>query len=191
MKRTTVHWLGIVALPAITLGLTWALQRDFSKPNHVYFPDMAESPAYQAQEPNPIFANGVTEQTPVPGTLARGQRLFPYDSSEVDRQRAAQELQNPFAATPENLARGQQLFATFCTPCHGLSGAGDGPLIPRYPNPPSFKTEQIRALTAGEIFHTLTFGRRKMPAHAAQISPDDRWKLILHLDKLRFGEAGQ
>ncbi len=190
MTRTSLHWIGLVALPVVTLGLTWALQRDFSKPNYVYFPDMAASPAYHAQEPNPVLAAG-TMQLPPPGTLARGQRLFPYDSSAVDRERAARELENPFAAGEVNLARGQHLFETFCTPCHGNSGAGDGPLIPKYPNPPSFKTAQVRALADGEIFHILTFGKRKMPAHAAQISPDDRWKLILYVNQLRFGEAGQ
>ncbi|RMD89094.1 MAG: cytochrome c [Calditrichaeota bacterium] len=188
MKRSTLHWLGIIGLPLVTFGLIKGLQRDFTKPNYEYFADMAYSPAYHAQEPNPVFASGITEQLPVPGTLPRGATFFPYGPSEEDNLRAGEELVNPFKPTEENLKRGKHLFETFCAPCHGFHGNGDGPLIPKYPNPPSFKTARFRSIKDGSIYHTITYGKRKMPSHASQIKPEDRWKIILYVNKLRFGE---
>jgi hypothetical protein len=40
------------------------------------------------------------------------------------------------------------------------------------------------------MFHVITLGRNNMPAHAGQVSVDDRWKVILHIRKLQ-GSAGQ
>ncbi|HXU09678.1 MAG TPA: cytochrome c, partial [Blastocatellia bacterium] len=99
--------------------------------------------------------------------------------------RAGAELKNPFQPAEENLARGQQVFNNYCAVCHGATGAGDGPLIPKYPNPPAYATDKSKALADGNMFHVITLGRNNMPSHAAQVSVDDRWKLILYIRKLQ------
>lgn len=48
-----------------------------------------------------------------------------------------QDVTNPLKSTPENIARGAELYADNCASCHGPTGDGDGPaakdLTPRPP----------------------------------------------------------
>jgi mono/diheme cytochrome c family protein len=132
-----------------------------------------------------VLANGMTEQAPVPGTIPRGFSPFHYGPGQEEAARAGRELKNPFQPTEENLARGQQVYSNYCAVCHGATGNGDGPIIPKYPNPPSYKTDQSKARADGELFHVITMGRVNMPSHAAQVSADDRWKVILYIRKLQ------
>jgi len=174
-------WCAIVLLPVVVLGGLWAARRDLTKPNRILPTQMAVSPAYRSQSANPVFASQITLQLPAEGTLARGGHLFPYAKTDADRRRAGKELANPFRPTPETLQRGKNLYETYCLVCHGASGAGDGPVIPKFPNPPNFHSQQSKALKDGEMFHTITLGRRKMASYASQVSWDDRWKIILYI----------
>jgi mono/diheme cytochrome c family protein len=122
---------------------------------------------------------------PVAGTIPRGYQPFHYGPAPEEAIRAGVELRNPFQPTEENLARGQQVFNNYCAVCHGATGGGDGPLIPKYPNPPAYATDKSKALPDGNMFHVITVGRNNMPSHAAQVSVDDRWKVILYIRKLQ------
>ncbi|MFQ5809369.1 MAG: c-type cytochrome [Armatimonadota bacterium] len=184
MKRAAA-WAGVVLLPVIVLGGLWGTRRDLSKPNWFVPTRMAESPAYKTQSANPVLPDNMTMQPPVPGTLARGAHPFHFGSTDDDRARAGRELANPFSPSPESLGRGQFVYETYCLVCHGASGRGDGPMIPRFPNPPSFLAEGARELSDGEMFHTITLGRNKMGSHASQVSWDDRWQVILYIRSLQ------
>jgi mono/diheme cytochrome c family protein len=131
----------------------------------------------------------MTQQMPVAGTIPRGFQPFHYGPTPEEAERAGRELVNPFSPAAENLARGQQVYANYCAVCHGATGAGDGPIIPKYPNPPAYHTEKSKSLPDGAMFHVITLGRSNMPAHAAQVSTEDRWKVILYLRKLQ-GKVG-
>jgi mono/diheme cytochrome c family protein len=183
MRR--LAWGVIILLPVVVLGGLWVVRRDLTKPNWVLPTQMAVSPAYRSQTANPVLASRVTMQPPVEGTLARGAHAFHYAPTDADRRRAGKELTNPFSATPANLRQGRQVYETFCLPCHGAAGNGDGPVIPKFPNPPNFHAEQSRKLTDGEMFHTLTLGRKKMASYAAQVSWEDRWRVILYIRELQ------
>ena len=112
-------------------------------------------------------------------------------------EKAGLELTNPYSATgeegAENLARGEVVFTTFCAPCHGVTGAGDGPVAARGVGMPGFPltTKEAAPLTFkdGHIFHIISYGRGNMGSYATQIAPDDRWKAILWLRKLQKGGA--
>jgi hypothetical protein len=43
----------------------------------------------------------------------------------------------------------------------------------------------------GQLFHVVTYGQGNMPAHAAQLSQDDRWQVILHLRSLQQAAKGR
>ena len=58
----------------IILSSCWG---DKTKPNYQYMPDMYKSVGYETYTQNPNYANGMTTQIPVEGTIARGQ--VPYD----------------------------------------------------------------------------------------------------------------
>ncbi len=93
--------------------------------------------------------------------------------------------------------RGAVVYANYCAMCHGPEGKGDG-LMPQRGvlQPASLLAVQMKD---GELFHVLTHGGlratngwKNMPAHAAQLSQEDRWKVILHVRALqRKGTGGK
>ena len=184
MKKKA-SWLGVILLPVIVLGGLFLMNRNNAAKNLEWPTQMQYSPAYLSQTPNPVLPNGMTQQMPVAGAIPRGYQPFHYGSAPEEAIRAGNELRNPFQPTEENLARGQQVFNNYCAVCHGTTGAGDGPLIPKYPNPPAYNTDKSKALADGNMFHVITAGRKDMPAHAALVSFDDRWKVILYIRKLQ------
>lgn len=181
-------WCALFLLPVVVLGGLWAARRDPARPNYWLPTQMAVSPAYRTQSANPVLPGGVTSQPPVPGTLARDAHAFHYAANDVDRRRAGQELSNPVPATAQTLAEGKRVYTTFCLPCHGATGNGDGPLIPKFPNPPGFRSAQTMALRDGEMFHTITLGRNKMASYASQVTWRERWEVIHYIRSLQKGK---
>jgi mono/diheme cytochrome c family protein len=150
-----------------------------------YMPDMAYSVPYNSFAANPLAADGKTLRSPVPGTVPRGFQPFRYAATRADAVRAGRELRNPLTSTPESIARGRELYTTFCAVCHGNEGLGDGPLVPKIPNPPSYTSARVRSMADGEIFHAISRGSGRMPSYAAQIPYDERWLVVLYVDALR------
>jgi mono/diheme cytochrome c family protein len=165
--------------------------RDLSRPNVEFMPDMAHSVAAESFTSNAVFADGMTLQTPPEGTVARGRLPLRYGTTPEEAQRAGRELTSPVAADDADaMARGATGFGVFCHPCHGATGAGDGPVAAKgFPPPPSMFTEQANNLADGQIFHIITFGQKNMPAHAAQIPAQQRWEIISHVRGLQARAA--
>lgn len=145
----------------------------------VLFPDMMESVPYE-------YYDGAL--APPEGTIPIDFHPFPYGEGDEEAARAGEELVNPFEPTPEVLRRGREVFETMCLVCHGAGGEGDGPIIGRFPNPPSLLAERARSFPDGRIFHVITRGQGIMPSHAVQVRPDDRWKVVLYVRELQLGD---
>lgn len=175
----------LLVLGTLLLGT----RRDFSRPNLNLFTEMTRSPAPQSQESHTFFSNKKTQQLPVYGTIPRDFYRFPYQNTEAERARAAQELKNPLAISLDVLERGKHLYQNFCMHCHGLNGKGDGPVAKQYP---LFSMPIVSKATSdisdGEIFHIVTYGRNNMPPHFSQISQPDRWKLLHYLRDMQQKE---
>jgi mono/diheme cytochrome c family protein len=159
-----------------------------------YMPDMARGPAYEAFAPNPATRTGLTLQAPVPGTIARGHRAYPfhYGAGEEEAARAGRELANPLPATPAALEDGRGLYQTYCLVCHGANGKGDGPLVVagKIPTPPAYTSVRVAPFPPGRIFHVVTLGTQKMPSYAALLTPAERWKVVGYVSrKLQRSEA--
>jgi mono/diheme cytochrome c family protein len=190
--------VGVLRGLAGLVGLVGALAcgPDPSSPGVAYLPNMASAVSYDAYAPNPATRDGQTLQAPVPGTVPRGFRPHRYAATPADAERAGRELASPFQgpAPAAALARGKAVYETFCLVCHGATGEGDGPLIPKYPNPPSYASERLLAMPDGQIFHVITRGTGGlMPGYAAQITPEDRWQVVLwvrHLQASRRAAPG-
>jgi mono/diheme cytochrome c family protein len=157
------------------------------RPNREFIPEMVRTPRFNAYSTNPNFANGMTLQTPVAGTIPRGFLPLHYAPTPEDAVRAGDTLENPIR--PEDalaISRGSVVFANFCVPCHGAAGKGDGPVIQRgYPAPPSLFADNARKIKDGQIFHILTYGQKNMPAYASQLSREDRWRVIAFVRSLQ------
>lgn len=159
------------------------------KPGFVVLPGMQHSVPYDSYDPNPVTRTGQTLLLPPEGTVPLSGGAFPYGPGPLDAARAGRDLVSPLEPTPANLARGKQVFENVCAVCHGAGGQGDGPIIGRFPNPPSLTALRARALPDGHIVHIITRGQGIMPAHAAQVLPDDRWRAVLYLRQLQAGTA--
>lgn len=177
--------LAFILLPVVVLGAMMFFDRNREKRNLEFPTQMALSPAYHSQTANPVLPKGVTAQPAVAGTIPRGYQPFHFGASPEEAKRAGEELTNPFENTAENLARGKYVYQKSCAVCHGAGGAGDGPIIPKYPNPPGFKTATSKALPDGEMFHVITRGRNNMPPHEAMVPAKDRWKVVLYIRQLQ------
>jgi mono/diheme cytochrome c family protein len=152
------------------------------QPGLEYMPDMAHSVPYDSFAPNPNTRDGKTLQRPVAGTVPRGFLPLHYSPSPEDAERAGRELRDPGLGL--DAARGRLLYTTFCLVCHGEQGRGDGPLVPRIPNPPSYTSERVRGLPEGQIYHVITYGSGRMPSYAAQVPPADRWLIVREVRRL-------
>jgi mono/diheme cytochrome c family protein len=115
-----------------------------------------------------------------PGTVARG----------ASAQAAALAPPGP-ERTPALLGRGEELFKVFCTPCHGVSGRGDGPVVSKgFAPPPSYYEERLRTLEPAQIVQVITHGKGRMFPYADRVRPEDRWAIAHHVKELQTRSAG-
>lgn len=156
--------------------------------------NMYDPIGYNPDQPNPNFANGITAQVPPAGTTPVGFDRFDYYPNTMEGyEEASANLHNPLERTQKNLEEGAILYNRFCGPCHGESGHGDGSIVKleKFPPPPSYATGNssrggaMKDLTDGKIYHTIYYGLNIMGSHASQISPEDRWKVVMHVHELQ------
>jgi mono/diheme cytochrome c family protein len=85
----------------------------------------------------------------------------------------------PVKLTSILLERGQKRYNIYCTPCHGLTGSGQGIVIKRgFLPPPSFHLDRLRDIEDGHIFDVISKGIRNMPSYSYQIPVADRWAIV-------------
>lgn len=180
--------LCFAAVLAVLIGLHWAVPSDPTLRSIRYFPDMADSIALESQAP-PV-ADMSIDLRPPEGSIARGFLPLNYEATPEDAVRAGLELVNPMAADDQTVGeRGAALFATFCTPCHGPNGNGDGPVtLKGVPPPPSLHLAHALDLPDGQIFHIITHGQKNMASYAAQVERLDRWRLVGTIRSLQQAE---
>ena len=158
---------------------------------------MDNQPRFESQQANPLFADLREERPPVPGTVARGR--LDDDEALVTGARDGRDLDTfPVRVSATLLARGRERFDIYCSPCHGLAGAGDGIVAVRadrlqegtWVQPTSLHDPTVLARPVGHIFKTITHGIRTMPSYGAQIPVADRWAIVAYVRALqRAGHA--
>jgi mono/diheme cytochrome c family protein len=95
----------------------------------------------------------------------------------------------PIPVSEPMLHRGSDRFQIFCTPCHGSSGYGGGPVVQRgFPPPPSFHQPRLRDVPVGYLFHVISQGHGKMPGFEAVVSVEDRWAIAAFVRVLQFSQ---
>jgi mono/diheme cytochrome c family protein len=190
--RRSVNVVLAVLLVAL-VAAHWSLGVDPTVPNREFLPDMARSVAAEAYAASPVLPGGHTLQTPPPGTIPRGLPPLGFAATEADALRAGRELLNPFAPDDKAaLARGTVVFTNNCAVCHGAGALGNGPVTLRgVPPPPSLLAENAMKMGDGQMFHIVTYGQKNMASYAAQVSREDRWKVILFIRSLQRQAAEQ
>jgi mono/diheme cytochrome c family protein len=96
-------------------------------------------------------------------------------------------LKNPDKVTDFSLLTGKELFGIYCTPCHGASGKGDGPVAKKFvPTPADISaTGHGSHHPEGELFAVVTHGKNGMPPFRADLSAKERWLVVAYLRMLR------
>lgn len=185
-RRLVVNSFLFVVLLAL-IGFNWWASPDLARPNFEILPQMAHGARYNAYSANPNFADGKTLQPPVAGAIARGELPLHYTAAPADALRAGVELSAPpDAREPRALARGEHVFKTFCTPCHGADAAGLGTVTQRgVPPPPSLLAQHAVDMKDGQMFHVLTYGQNNMASYAGQVTRNDRWYAIAYIRSLQ------
>jgi mono/diheme cytochrome c family protein len=96
----------------------------------------------------------------------------------------------PFPLTEEVLARGQQRYNIYCSPCHGYTGEGNGMVVQRgFPAPPTFHSDQLRGMPPGFYFQVITKGFGRMFPYASQVPVDDRWAIAAYIRALQLSQS--
>ena len=108
---------------------------------------------------------------------------IPKDSIAI----AERTLTNPIPNTEANLKEGEILYGRYCIHCHGEGGKGDGLVGKEYKGVPNYSSGAYKEMNDGHIFHVITHGKGRMWPHGSQMTPEERWKIVMYVHKLQQG----
>lgn len=150
--------------------------------------DMQDQPYQRPLVASDFYADHRSARPIVAGTVARGHldadtyfytgKIGSNDGDYL-----------PFPATEQVLARGQQRFNIYCSPCHGELGDGNGMIVQRgYKHPPSYHVDRLRKAPIGYFFDVMTNGYGAMPDYSEQVQPADRWAIAAYIRALQLSQ---
>jgi len=110
---------------------------------------------------------------------------LPYRIEKDSLAFASKTMKNPLDSTAAVVAEGKILYEMYCDHCHGAKGEGNGKVSEKYNGVPNYKSDALKSITEGHIFHVITHGKNLMWAHGSQIGPEDRWKIAKYVKTLQ------
>lgn len=147
--------------------------------------DMHDQPKYKVFEASRFFTDGRASRPLPAGTVARGflrenEHLYKGQVNGKDA------VTFPIPVTAALMARGQERFQIYCTPCHDRTGNGLGMVVRRgLRRPPSFHQDRLRNAPVGHFYDVITNGFGLMQDYSTQIAPHDRWAIIAYIRALQ------
>ncbi len=155
-------WLGVVLIGCLVAGCD----------------DMDHQPRYDSYEPSSLFADGKSMQAPPEGTVAR---------SEAADYAA---LRKRPTITKALLARGQERYDIYCSPCHDFAGYGQGTVPARgFPRPPSLHEARLREAPSTHIVDVISKGHGVMYSYADRVTAADRWAIAAYIRALQLSQS--
>lgn len=150
---------------------------------------MHDAPRYEPLEASSFFTDGQSARMPVTNTVSRDPLADNDELLYTGKINGTIANMFPMPVTAPLLARGQERYNIFCSPCHGRTGRGDGMIVQRgMRQPPSFMEERLRNAPAGYFFDVMTHGFGAMQDYAAQIPVEDRWAIVAFERALQFSQ---
>ena len=149
---------------------------------------MQDQPKYIPLRASAFFGDERSARPLVQGTVARGHL---HDDALLETGKAGNDdaTMFPFAVDARVLARGQERYDIYCSPCHGRTGAGDGMIVQRgFRRPPSYHDDRLRMAAVGHFVDVMTNGFGAMPDYRQQIEARDRWAIAAYIRALQLSE---
>jgi mono/diheme cytochrome c family protein len=136
---------------------------------------------------------------PAPQPLAVAPRVMPSGTLPVNGmapmnlEEMTVNLHNPLTPpSAADLAHGKDLFLTDCAPCHGDSGAGNGPVAHLLQHPPkNLITGVSKNLPDGYIYGYIRNGGIWMPSYGDAMNSDERWQVVAYVRSLQAAATAQ
>jgi len=150
--------------------------------------DMHDAPSYDPLQATTFFANGAASRTPVPNTVPRG---LLREDTHLNEGKVNGQLATtfPMPVTADVMARGQERFNVFCSPCHGRTGSGNGMVVQRgFRAPPSYHEDRLRNAPVGYFFDVMTNGFGAMYSYASRVPVEDRWAIVAYIYALQLSQ---
>lgn len=154
------------------------------------------------------FANGLNAQRSPEGTVPRtgswitaADTLVPYTPYPHPNTPEGYEAANGYLSpinmpdrngkgiqcTEESFKRGKEVYEIYCQVCHGAKGDGQGTLAQKgvLGGVPAYNSGRLATMTAGQMYHSITYGRNNMGSYAGQLTPRQRWEVICYIQQFQ------
>lgn len=184
IKRT----VSILAVSALFIGCRGSISE--KPPIHPNM-NMDQQERKEAQEENNFFADGRSMRQPVEGTVARGFRKADFEYYEGVDENGDWIEEAPLEFSKTLLYRGKERYEVYCTPCHGITGDGQGIIMTGgygFVPAPSYHQKRLREAPDGEIYSAIANGVRNMSSYAHQIKVEDRWAIVAYIRALQASQ---
>jgi hypothetical protein len=150
--------------------------------------DMHDQPKYTPYKASDFFTDQRSARPLIEGTIPQG-HLNDDELLYTGRDGGQYAEVFPFAIDQAAMQRGRERYEIFCSPCHGLTGAGDGMVVQRgYRQPSSFHNDRLREAAPGHLFDVITNGFGAMPDYAMQVPVRDRWVITAYVRALQLSQ---
>ncbi len=105
--------------------------------------------------------------------------VVPANTEAIDR------LRNPTQSGAESLEIGKKYYDIFCLPCHGVTGAAEGPVNAKLYIAPNLLLDRAQELSDGMIYAIIRHGRGAMRSYAEGVRGVDRWHVVNYVRQLQ------
>jgi mono/diheme cytochrome c family protein len=151
--------------------------------------DMQNQPKFVPQRGTSFFTDGRSVRPQVEHTVARNE-VDVDDYFHTGLLNGKEQDALPYPVSAEVLARGQERFNIYCTPCHSRVGNGDGMIVQRgYKPAGNFHDAKRLAEPLSHYFYVMTNGYGAMPDYSAQLAPEDRWAVAAYIRALQLSQS--
>jgi mono/diheme cytochrome c family protein len=151
--------------------------------------DMHNQPRYKPLAATDFFGDGRASRPVIEDTVARGQ--LHIDQARYTGKVEGKDVEAfPIQITRADVARGQERFNIYCSPCHGRLGNGHGMIVARgLRQPPSYLDDRLVNAPVGHFFDVMTNGYGAMYSYASRVTVDDRWRITAYIRALQLSQG--
>jgi len=148
--------------------------------------DMHNQPKEYPQRGTSFFEDGRSVRPQVLHTVARNQ-TNEASYFQTGLQDGKEQDYLPFPVTAAVMARGQEQYNVYCTPCHSRVGNGAGMIVQRgYKPAGNFHDNRVLNEPLSHYYYVIAYGFGAMPDYAAQITTEDRWAIAAYIRALQL-----